>query len=179
MHETVAPALWFEQSAMAGTVGANYGLVDQNGLYGCLDKLLEEDIDGNALLAEPAEAAKPDRQSRTAHSDDGDPGWIRTSDPQLRRTVVHLPDSVVGQRLSHGSHRQCVTLCVKSSELELETRGLQGRAVEHPLEANPSFANLAQTATVQGSMTARPAAMNALASRDATAKSCEAAIAAM
>jgi len=33
--------LWFEQSAMADLLGADYGLVEKNGLYRCLDKLLE------------------------------------------------------------------------------------------------------------------------------------------
>jgi hypothetical protein len=32
---------WFEQSAMADLLGADYGLVEKNGLYRCLDKLLE------------------------------------------------------------------------------------------------------------------------------------------
>src|SRR5262249_38372938 len=33
--------LWFEQSAMADLLGADYGLVEKNALYRCLDKLLE------------------------------------------------------------------------------------------------------------------------------------------
>jgi transposase len=33
--------LWFEQSAMPDLLGADYGLVEKNGLYRCLDKLLE------------------------------------------------------------------------------------------------------------------------------------------
>jgi transposase len=33
--------LWFEQSAMADLLGADYALVEKNGLYRCLDKLLE------------------------------------------------------------------------------------------------------------------------------------------
>jgi transposase len=33
--------LWFEQSAMADLLGADYGLVEKNGLYRCLDMLLE------------------------------------------------------------------------------------------------------------------------------------------
>jgi transposase len=33
--------LWFEQSAMADLLDADYGLVEKNGLYRCLDKLLE------------------------------------------------------------------------------------------------------------------------------------------
>src|SRR6266849_1671199 len=33
--------LWFEQSAMADLLGADYGLVQTNALYRCLDKLLE------------------------------------------------------------------------------------------------------------------------------------------
>jgi transposase len=32
---------WFEQSAMADLLGADYGLVEKNALYRCLDKLLE------------------------------------------------------------------------------------------------------------------------------------------
>jgi transposase len=32
---------WFEQSAMADILGADYGLVEKNALYRCLDKLLE------------------------------------------------------------------------------------------------------------------------------------------
>jgi transposase len=32
---------WFEQSAMADLLGADYGLVEKNGLYRCLDKILE------------------------------------------------------------------------------------------------------------------------------------------
>jgi hypothetical protein len=32
--------LWFEQSAMADLLGADYGLVEKNALYRCLDKLL-------------------------------------------------------------------------------------------------------------------------------------------
>src|SRR6516162_5786786 len=32
---------WFEQSAMADFLGADYGLVEKNALYRCLDKLLE------------------------------------------------------------------------------------------------------------------------------------------
>jgi transposase len=32
--------LWFEQSAMADLLGADYALVEKNGLYRCLDKLL-------------------------------------------------------------------------------------------------------------------------------------------
>jgi transposase len=33
--------LWFEQSAMADLLGADYALVEKNALYRCLDKLLE------------------------------------------------------------------------------------------------------------------------------------------
>src|SRR5712691_2739336 len=33
--------LWFEQSAMADLLGADYALVEKNGLYRCLDRLLE------------------------------------------------------------------------------------------------------------------------------------------
>jgi transposase len=33
--------LWFEQSAMADLLGGDYALVEKNGLYRCLDKLLE------------------------------------------------------------------------------------------------------------------------------------------
>jgi transposase len=33
--------LWFEQNAMADLLGADYALVEKNGLYRCLDKLLE------------------------------------------------------------------------------------------------------------------------------------------
>jgi transposase len=33
--------LWFEQSAMGDLLGADYSLVEKNGLYRCLDKLLE------------------------------------------------------------------------------------------------------------------------------------------
>jgi transposase len=33
--------LWFEQSAMADLLGADYGLAEKNGLYRCLDKVLE------------------------------------------------------------------------------------------------------------------------------------------
>src|SRR5712692_11726599 len=33
--------LWFEQSAMADLLGADYGLVEKNALYRCLDKVLE------------------------------------------------------------------------------------------------------------------------------------------
>src|SRR6266853_1495916 len=33
--------LWFEQSVMADLLGADYGLVEKNALYRCLDKLLE------------------------------------------------------------------------------------------------------------------------------------------
>src|SRR5467141_1599653 len=33
--------LWFEQSAMGDLLGADYALVEKNGLYRCLDKLLE------------------------------------------------------------------------------------------------------------------------------------------
>jgi transposase len=33
--------LWFEQSAMGDLLGADYGLVQKNALYHCLDKLLE------------------------------------------------------------------------------------------------------------------------------------------
>jgi hypothetical protein len=32
---------WFEQSAMADLLTADYGLVEKNALYRCLDKLLE------------------------------------------------------------------------------------------------------------------------------------------
>jgi len=32
---------WFEQSAMADLLGADYGLVEKNALYRCLDKLLD------------------------------------------------------------------------------------------------------------------------------------------
>ena len=32
--------LWFEQSAMADLLGADYALAEKNALYRCLDKLL-------------------------------------------------------------------------------------------------------------------------------------------
>jgi hypothetical protein len=35
---------WFEASAMADLLGEDYGLVEKNALYRCLDKLLPHNI---------------------------------------------------------------------------------------------------------------------------------------